>query len=117
MATYKRLFFDVPGFGRVNAMPGGSIKLPGVKREMVMADTGPVGPSAEPTSGALKFKLPNQAGLSLSALGALNGINVTVQDDAGKTWLCSGAFVTEPPELSGGEIDIDMQFERAQEVL
>jgi len=39
-----------------------------------------------------------------------------VQDDGGKTWLCSGAFVTDPPALSGGEIDVSMQFERDDEV-
>jgi hypothetical protein len=117
MAVFKRLFFDVPGFGRVNAMAGGTIKLDGMKRESVMTDNGSAGPSEEPTAGELKFKLPNQAGLSLRALGDLKDVEVTVQDDSGKTWNCSEAFTTEPPSMSGGEIDVSMQFKRAEEVL
>ncbi len=116
MAVFKRLFFDVPGFGRVNAKAGGSIKLPGMTRSMVMADTGPVGPDAEPTHGVLKMTLPNQAGLSLHALGELVNVNVTVQDDGGKTWLCSSAFVIDTPELSNGEIALEMHFAKAEEV-
>lgn len=117
MAVFKRLFFDVPGMGRVNAKPGGTIKLDGKLRSMVMADTGPCGADEEPTPGELKFKLPNQAGISLRAMGDLKNINVTVQDDSGKTWQCSGAFVTQPPTMSNGEIDVEMLFIRAEEVL
>jgi hypothetical protein len=83
---------------------------------MEMADTGPLGPSETPTHGVLKFVLPNQAGLSLKALGDLKDVNVTVQDDKGSTWLCSNAFVIDTPELSNGEIPLEMHFVRADEV-
>lgn len=117
MAVFKRLFFDVPGFGRVHAKPGGSIKLDGMTRTMEMADTGPLGPSEEPSHGELSFTLPNQAGLSVRALGDLKGVSVTVQDDGGKTWNCAGAFTVNQPTLSNGEIPVEMHYERAEEVL
>ncbi len=115
MAVAKKLYFDVPGMGRLKAF-NGSFKPAGVKREGVMTDNGPAGPSEEDTYGELSFKLPNSSGVSGVALGNLKGINVTVQDDLGKTWLCVGAFVTEPPGLSGGEWDVSMQFENQEEI-
>lgn len=116
MSVFKRLFFDVPGMGRVEARPGGSLKLPGLTRAMEQADTGPAGFSREPTHGVLKFTLLNKASISLKALGEIEGINVTVQDDGGKTWLCSGAAVVDTPELANGEISIEMHFSKADEV-
>lgn len=116
MAVFKRLFFDMPGFGRLNAMPGGSLKLPGMTRTGVVADTGRIGYSEEPVYGELSFKLPNQAGLSLVDLGNLGNVTVTVQDDNSKTWQCSDAFVTTPPTLSNGEVDVAMQFANVEEV-
>jgi hypothetical protein len=111
----KRLFFDIPGLGRVNALPGGSIKLSGMKREGVAADTGPVGYTEEPGFGELSFKLPNK-GISIAQLKDLKDIAVTAQDDAGVVYQCQEAFVTEPPTLSGGEIDVKMMYAREEEV-
>lgn len=117
MAVFKRLFFDIPGLGRVDAKAGGSIKFSGFHRTMVNADTGPQGPEEEPVHGELKFKLPNKAGLSVKGINALKGINVTVQDDSGKTWHCSGAFSEDPPTLTNGEFNVDMLYIREEEVL
>lgn len=117
MAVAKRLFFDVPGFGRVHAMPGGSIKPAGLSRKKKMSDLGSAGSESEPMPGELKFKIVNQPGISLVALGQLESVDVTVQDDSGKTWLCVGCDVTDQPTLSGGEIDMTMEFDTQQEVL
>ena len=117
MAVFKRLFFDLPGFGRVNALPGGSIKFSGFHREMVKGDAGPIGVTEEPVGGELKFKVANTAGLSMKAIGDLKDVNVTVQDDSGKTWQCSGASSVDPTTLSGGEVPFDMVYIREDEVL
>ena len=116
MAVAKRLYFDLPGFGRVHAI-NGRLKLAGDKREMQTSDAGPAGPSAEYMTGELSFSIRNQPGMSLVALGDLNGVDVFVQDDLGKSWLCRGAFTTERPELSGGEISMAMQFEDQEELI
>lgn len=113
---FKRLFFDVPGMGRLEARPGGSLKLPGLMRQIEQADTGPASFSSEPTHGVIKCTVLNKANISLSALGALEGINITVQDDGGKTWLCSGAALVDTPELANGEIPLEFHFTRADEV-
>jgi hypothetical protein len=116
MAVFKRLFFDLTGIGRVNALPGGSFRREGKKRTMVVADTGPVGPGTELRGGEIKFKLPNQAGISLAQLDALEDVTITVSDDGGKTWVCTGAFTTDTAELTNGEISVDMEFVRSEEV-
>ena len=115
MSVANFLYFDLPGFGRVKAYDG-SLKLSGKRREGKVADTGPVGPEEEIVYGELSFKVRNQPGLSLTAFDAISGINVTVQDNGGKTWLCEGAFTTDPATLSGGEIDVSMQFPTHQEI-
>lgn len=111
----KKLFFDLPGKGRVQTV-NGSFKPAGESRSMYNADTGPVGPTSESMHGELSFTVPNDGSVKQKELADLVGINITLQDDNGQTWLCRDAFTTEPPTLSGGEISVSMQFKTQEEV-
>lgn len=108
MKVAKKLFFDIPGVGRVNAMPGATFNPGGQKRDAVTADTGVVGFTEEPVAPSAQFKLPNTVSVSLDQLRNLTNVNVNIQDDNGKSWVMRESWVVEPTPLSGGEIDVQM---------
>lgn len=111
----KRLYFDLPEFGRVHAMPGGELDVGGVRREAVISDVAVVGPSEEPVPAAATFKIAMTPGLSLKRLHNFTG-NVTVQTDGGDTYLLREAWSVEPPKLSGGEVDMNINAVASEEV-
>jgi len=116
MATVaKRLFFDIPSMGRVHST-GGSIKFAGDQASKETSDLGSAGDSHEFIHGELKFKVKNRKEISGLALQRLSNVDVTVTDDAGKTWQCSSCTTTENVTLSDGEYDMTMMFDDQQEV-
>ena len=111
----KRLFFDLPNFGRVHTT-GGSIKLAGFKTNKETSDLGAAGESDEFQHGELKFKVKNKKGMSATGLQNLKGITVTVTDSNGTMWACENASTTENVELSDGEYDMTMMFDDQKEI-
>jgi len=109
MKNAKLLFFDTPLYGRIEAT-NGRFKPAGMSREMMIADTGPVGYSEKPAAGEIEFSLPNNGTYDEVDIASWVDIDITVVDDNGKVRLCKGCFVTEPPELKDGEIPVKMQF-------
>lgn len=105
----KKLYFDIPGVGRVNSLPGSTFDPGGEKRDPVIADTGVVGYTEEPVAPSCEFKIANTSDIDQSTLRDLVNVNVTVQDDNGSSWIISSAWMAEPPQLSGGEISCKMQ--------
>lgn len=111
----KRLFFDVTGLGRVNALPGATFDPGGITREPVIADNKVVGPSETLAAPTMQFRVANTKGM-LAALRALDVVNVNVQDDNGDSWIVKGAFNTSVPSLSNGEITCNMAGESADPI-
>lgn len=118
MKAAKKIFFDLPGFGRVHAMSGGSIDMGGHNREMKKADTGIVGYTEEPIEPTIKFKIARKAndGLSARKLSDLVDVNVTVIDDLGNTYIVRNACTTKPVSYSDGDFDVEMAGESVEEV-
>jgi Phage tail tube protein len=116
MKFVKKLYFDLPGFGRVNAMEGGTLNVGGMTRETVKVDLGVVGFTEDHAEPSIDFKVKMSPGLSLRALSDLSGVDVTVQTDGGDTYILGGAWTSEPVSLSGGEIDMKMAGIRCDEV-
>ena len=109
----KKLYFDIPGIGRVNSLPGSTFDPGGEKRDPIIADNGVVGYTEEPVAPSCEFKIANTAGINQSVLRDLVDVNVSVQDDNGSSWIIKEAWMAEPPQLSGGEISCKMQGIRA----
>jgi hypothetical protein len=112
----KRVFFDIPGFGRVASAPGAETNFGGVKRDAKIADTGVVGYTEEPVAPEVTFKLPMMAGLSIKKLNNLTDVNVTVTFDTGQVWVMQNGWTAEPCKISGGDIDMKMSALQALEV-
>lgn len=107
MKIAKKLYFDIPGLGRLHASSG-SFDPGGQKRDAVMTDLGVAGYTEEPVAPTVQFKLPNIAGINLNQLRNLTDVNVSIQDDNGQSWMVRNAWTSQPPKLSGGEIDMQM---------
>lgn len=105
----KKLFFDLKGLGRINSLPGATFNPGGSKRDALVADNGVVGYTEEPVAPSCEFKIPNTANVDLNQLRNLTDVNVTIVDDNGRSWVISGAWMSEPPALSGGEISCKME--------
>ncbi len=105
----KKLFFDIPGIGRVNSLPGATFNPGGQKRAAVIADLGVAGYDEEPVAPTCDFKIANTADIDLDQLRNLTDVNVSIQDDNGKMWMISAAWMSDVPSLSGGEYDCKMQ--------
>lgn len=112
----KRVFFDVPGFGRVESMPDATVNFGGVQREAVVADTGVAGYSETPVAPTVAFSLPLKPGLSIQRIKNLVDVNVTVTFDTGQVWIMQKAFVSNAVEASGGMLSVAMSAIRAEEV-
>lgn len=116
MKVAKKLYFDLPGFGRVHAMPGGEFDPGGFSREMKKSDVGVVGYTEEPATPTVKFKIAKTPGLSQRQLSDLVDVNVTVTSDDGDVYIVRGCVTTTPVKLSDGDFDIEMEGVSAEEV-
>lgn len=114
----KKLYFDLPGIGRVQAMPGGSIDPGGFNRGQKMGEGGPVGYTEEPVAPKLSFKIAANSndGLSQRMLSDLVDVNVTVVSDDGKSFLVRDCVTTKPVTLSDGDFDMEMEGVSVEEI-
>lgn len=112
----KKLFFDIGGIGRVNAMPGSTFSPGGSNREPIIADTGVVDFDEEPVAPTMEFDIPVDARFGMDVLRDLKNIIVTVQDDAGQVWSVAGCCTTRPPSQNSGKVSISMAGLRADKV-
>lgn len=116
MKVAKKLFFDIPGIGRVNAKPGSTFDPGGEERSTEKADTGIVGFSEETMEPKLSFVVPNTANVSIDQLRNLTDVDVTVFDDNGKGWVVAGCWTVKPTPLTNGEISVEMAGLRADPI-
>lgn len=114
----KKLYFDIPGVGRVHAMPGGSFDPGGFTRTKKQSDIGSVGHTEEPVAPKLTFKIAARKddGLNERTLSDLVDVNVTVTSDHGKVWIVRGCVTTKPTTFSDGEYDVEMEGDSAEGV-
>lgn len=111
----KKLFFDIPGFGRVHAMPGSSITPAGFNKSKKLSDVGVVGHTEEPVAAKISMKIAKTPGLSQRALSDFEG-DVTAITDDGTTALYRGCVVTAPVSLSDGDFDVEMEADSDEEI-
>lgn len=92
-----------------------SLEIGGVKREAVAADhrAGYFMESTEP--GKMEVNLLVTAGISLSALQAMDDANVTFEADTGQTYVMDGGYVSDMISVSDGKAKVTFMGE-VQEV-
>lgn len=116
MKVAKKLYFDLPGFGRVHAMPGGEFSPEGFNREFKKSDAGVVGYTEEPETAKVKFKVAKKPGLSQRTLSDMTDVNITITSDDGDVFVVRGCVTTGPVSLSDGDFDVEMEGIAVEEV-
>lgn len=114
----KKLYFDIPGLGRVHAMPGGTLNPGGFNRAKKLSDIGVVGHTEEPVAPTLSFSISARKndGVSQRTLSDLVDVNVTVTSDDGKVFLVRNCVTTAPAALSDGQFSMEMEGDSCEEV-
>lgn len=113
----KKLFFDIDGVGRIGAMPGATFTLGGDNRVPVITDIGAVGFTEEPVQPSITgIQIPNDGKVTMEQINALTDVNVTIQDDNGKTYIQSGSYTPAPCSMSNGMISFDFNGLRTDPV-
>ncbi len=118
MKAAKKLYFDIPGLGRVHSMPGAQFDSGGVNRAMKKSDQGFVGHTEEHEEPKLKFKIARKQndGVTLKILNDLVDTNITVIDDLDNTFIFRDGFTTKPVSYSDGDFDVEASAYSVEEV-
>ena len=93
---------------------GAKLSLGGVERTAVMSHSLD-GYSEKPVPATLTFELSHMADTDLNELADMVDATARFECDTGVTYLVANAFVTKPPELTGGEgkVAVEMQGDPA----
>ncbi len=96
-------------------LDGATITPGGVSREAVVGDEvhGFKESIKEPT---LQCKLAHTATTNLIALGKIDNATVEFETDTGVIFIMREAWTSEPPSMSGGEVDLSMAAMTADEL-
>lgn len=115
MRVAKKVFFDLPGFGRVHAMPGATLDPGGYNKTKKLSDAGVVGHTEEVAVPKLSLKIAKTRGLSQRALSDFEG-DVTAIVDDGATYLYRNCILTSPAALSDGDFSVEMEADSVEEI-
>ena len=111
----KKIILTIPGFGRVDSLPGGDFDPGGVNRDAMTTQGAKTHYTEEDKESMVSFKVPNLPGL-FDKLRDISGVNLNVQDDNGQSWIVTDAFTTKPSTTTGGEISVEMAGNAAEKV-
>lgn len=90
------------------SLDGATLNPGGVNRSTVKGGGRVHGFTEEDQEPTMDFKLPHNAGVSLKRLGSLTDATVMFETDSGVQFITRGCYTTEPPSLSGNEVDVKM---------
>lgn len=86
----------------LDTMPGAKINVGGVARDPVAGDY-TIGYAEKNTPSTVECEVNVSKETPLDAIRNMVGATVNFQTDVGLNFIVRNAFVTEPPELTGGE--------------
>lgn len=116
MKNAKKIYFDMPGLGRVFSMPGSTFRPKGYKRDAVVADPGIAGYQEEHVPPEANMNITATRGIDMQALNNLTGINVTVELDTGDIYMMTDAWVADAVELNDGKISVKINARDSEKV-
>jgi hypothetical protein len=84
-----------------------TLNLGGVSREFITGPRGPQGHRETPEAPSLTTTVRHTADTDLIALGRITGATVIFTTDTNDAYVLRGAAVTDPVEISGGNIRLN----------
>lgn len=116
MKNAKKIYFDMPGLGRMWSFEGSSFKPKGYKRDPVVTDAGIAGFHETHNVAEANLQLAYTQDMDLIKLNQLTGINVTVELDNGHIYMMTDAWVADAVELNDGKISVKINARDSERV-
>ncbi|GAA5783939.1 Mu-like prophage FluMu tail tube protein [Chitiniphilus shinanonensis] len=104
-----RVFVNIDGV-RLRSKSGAKLNIGGVERTPVETDLGTVGYTEKTKTPTVECTIILARDTDLVALGALADVTLVFETDIGVSYVLKDAFVTEPPEFTGGEGEVSLKF-------
>ena len=89
---------------------GAKLSYGGKERTPQYADGVLVGPSAKPVAATVTASLVHCSDSDLQAIADAENVTILFETDTGKKYTVRAAFSTKPPELTGGEGEVAVEF-------
>lgn len=87
-----------------------TLSLGGYERKDRYADHGLAGFSQTPIASSIKANLLHTAQSDLQSIMDAKDVTLIFETDTGKRYTISNAFCTKPPELTGSEGEVSVEF-------
>jgi hypothetical protein len=88
-----------------------TMSLGGKERKSRYADHGLVGFSETPIAASIKATLLHTADTDLQLIADARNVTLMFETDTGKRYTIRGAYSIKPPELTGSEGEVSVEFE------
>ncbi|HXG47686.1 MAG TPA: phage tail tube protein [Methylomirabilota bacterium] len=108
MQITGRVYVKVDG-DLLRSKQGAKLMYGGVRREAVIGNQVD-GFTEEAVAPEVECTISHAADTSLAKLAAIKDATLTFETDTGKTFVLRGAFLTDPPELTGGQGEVPLKF-------
>lgn len=94
----------------IRSKAGAKLTMGGEERTPVYADGQLIGYSTKPVGAMVTATLAHTSTSDLAALRDITDSSLIFETDTGVRFSIRGAFLTKPPELTGGEGDVAVEF-------
>lgn len=110
MRVTSVIYIKVNG-SRQNTRPGGTFNPGGYERGGISADnTAYVGYTERPVASRVSVTVVHTSDTDFAAMNEWRSVTLEVYTDTGKKYVIAGAGLAGPPELSGDEGEIGLEF-------
>lgn len=112
-----RVFISING-SRQRSKSGAKLNVGGVERTAVETDVGVVGYTEKTKAPTVEFTIVMGKDTDLVTLASLVDSTVVFETDIGVSYVVKDAFITDPPDFTGGdgEIGIKMSGTRVEKL-
>ena len=94
----------------IRSKAGAKLMMGGVERTPVFADGEMIGFSTKPVEATVSATLAHTSTSDIAALRDIDDSSLIFETDTGVKFSIRNAFLVKPPELTGGEGDVAVEF-------
>lgn len=100
----------------IKSKDGAKLDIGGVKRNTEKGGGRIHGYTEEDMEPSVEFKIAHDKNISLKWLASLTSATVMFETDTGKQFTVRDAYTTEPPTLTGNDVDVKMAGKECDEL-
>lgn len=88
-----------------------TLMLGGFERNAVYADNTLAGFIEKPVAAKVTVTIVHDSSVDLIAISRDRNVTIEFECDSGPRYLVAGAFLCKPPEINGGDGDVQLEYE------